>query len=105
MADASEEENIVRLVVVGEDGCGKTTLLHTYLHDEYPDGIKRTLSVTTYSPGKYSSAASKMDKIRRSAGDFEVLFEDTRNNVPDLISMFNESGCRGQKQIACLSFQ
>lgn len=46
MADSSsEEDNLIRLVVVGEEGSGKSSLLHTYLHDEYPEGthFKRIL--------------------------------------------------------------
>lgn len=39
MADSSSEDDLIRFVVVGEDGSGKSSLLHTFLHDEFPEGI------------------------------------------------------------------
>lgn len=49
MADSSsDEDTLLRFVVVGEDGCGKTSLLHTYLHDEYPEGNANGLGGRTY---------------------------------------------------------
>ncbi len=35
---SSDDDQVVRITVVGEDGCGKTSLLHTYLDGEF-DGI------------------------------------------------------------------
>eukprot|EP01127_Copromyxa_protea_P002138 TRINITY_DN12027_c0_g1_i1.p1 TRINITY_DN12027_c0_g1~~TRINITY_DN12027_c0_g1_i1.p1 ORF type:complete len:212 (-),score=53.47 TRINITY_DN12027_c0_g1_i1:60-695(-) len=69
-SSSSDDDFVVRFVLVGEEGCGKTSLLHTYLNNEFPEG-------------QYSSASSKIDKTRRKVeqdGTWSLQFEDTRNN-------------------------
>jgi len=71
---SSDEETTVRVVIVGDNGCGKTSFLHAYLHNEFPEG-------------KYDSKSSKLVKERKRVDhggtNYKVAFDDTRNNSQD----------------------
>jgi GTPase SAR1 family protein len=44
---SSDDDQIVRVTVVGEDGCGKTSLLHTYLEGDFDGKHKNTYAILT----------------------------------------------------------
>jgi len=71
---SSDEDTTVRVVIVGDNGCGKTSFLHTYLYNEFPEG-------------KYDSKSSRLVKERKQVDhggrSYRVAFDDTRNNTQE----------------------
>eukprot|EP01126_Amoeba_proteus_P025714 TRINITY_DN2557_c0_g1_i1.p1 TRINITY_DN2557_c0_g1~~TRINITY_DN2557_c0_g1_i1.p1 ORF type:complete len:202 (-),score=35.21 TRINITY_DN2557_c0_g1_i1:490-1095(-) len=64
----SDSTDELKCLIVGENGCGKSALLYTFLNGKFPDG---------------DQLEPKLAEVTRTVGEYSVVFKDSRNSMID----------------------